>query len=65
MKQGRYSEASSLLSEALKTQENLQGPQNASLTPLLDAYADSLDKSNRHDLAAKMHSRSKAIRGWM
>ena len=64
-KQGRYQEAAPLLAQALKTSESMQGPQNASLTPIIDAYADVLDKTNHHSEANKLKSRAKAIRGWM
>jgi tetratricopeptide (TPR) repeat protein len=62
-RQGRYKEAANMLSQALKTNEKLNGPQHASLSPLLDSYADALDKTNRHAEAAKAKARAKAIRG--
>ncbi len=61
IKEGRCSEATPLLSEALKTQESLQGPDNVTLTPILDAYADALDRTNRHSEANKIHTRARAI----
>ncbi|HEY9776944.1 MAG TPA: tetratricopeptide repeat protein [Planktothrix sp.] len=61
-REGRYSEASPLYAQALKTSEAMNGPQNAALCPILEAYADALDKTNKHGEANKMHNRSRAIR---
>lgn len=62
-KQGRYAEAAPLLSQAVKTSEKLNGPQHASLSPILDSYADVLEKTNHKSEAAKIKARAKAIRG--
>lgn len=64
-KEGRFQEAAPYFAQALKSEENLRGPDHASLGPILDAYADVLDKTNRHAEANKLHNRAKAIRGWM
>jgi uncharacterized protein HemY len=64
-KQGRFGEAAPLFAEALRTNESMQGPQSATLVPILEAYGDALDKTNHHSEASKMHGRAKAIRGWM
>ncbi len=62
-KQGRYAEAAPLLSQAVKVSETMNGPQHASLSPILDSYADILEKTNHKTEAAKLKARAKAIRG--
>ncbi len=63
VKLGRYGEAEPLLKSALKISENMNGPHSASLLPVLDAYASTLEKNMRSSEAAKMRQRANAIRG--
>ncbi len=62
-KQGRYSEAGSLFKTALSLTENLNGPQSAALIPILDSYAEALEKCNGASEAAKIRSRANSIKG--
>lgn len=63
IRRGRYSEAEPLLKTAVKITEGANGPQSAALVPVLDAYADSLEKSGKGSEAAKVKHRANAIRG--
>jgi tetratricopeptide (TPR) repeat protein len=63
LKQGKFSAAEPLLKRALKLSESAHGPQHAAVAPILDSYADALDKLNRGGEAAKYRARSRAIRG--
>jgi tetratricopeptide (TPR) repeat protein len=60
-RQGQYSQANTHFAQALNITERLNGPLHASLAPILDQYADSLDRSNKHTEASAMHARAKAI----
>jgi tetratricopeptide (TPR) repeat protein len=62
-REGRYSEAAPLVGQALKNSEAINGPQHASLSPILDQYADMLDKTNHKSEASKYRARAKQIRG--
>lgn len=62
-KQGRASEAEPLLKAALRVSEGLNGPQSASLVPLLDKYAETLGSCGKTGDAAKMKQRADRIRG--
>lgn len=62
-KQGRFSEAKDLYKGALTICESLNGPQSAALIPILDSYAEALDKCNNQSEASKMRNRANAIRG--
>ncbi|MBX9685086.1 MAG: tetratricopeptide repeat protein [Candidatus Obscuribacterales bacterium] len=63
MKQGKYALAEPLLKTALAINEGIYGPQSASIIPLLDAYAEALDKNSKSAEAGKIRHRANAIRG--
>ncbi len=63
LKQGRCAEAATCLGQALSIFEKVNGPQHLSLSPILDSYAEALDRSNRKNEARKLAARAKAIRG--
>lgn len=63
LKEGKFGSAEPLLKRALKLSESAHGPQHAAVAPILDTYADVLDKLNRGAEAAKYRARSRAIRG--
>lgn len=63
IKQGRYSEAEPLLKTAVSICEGINGPYSISLVPLLDAYAESLEKCSKGSEAAKVKHRANSIRG--
>lgn len=63
LRQSRYSEALPLLKLALSISESLNGPQSASLIPLLDSYADALERGSKSSEAAKIRQRANTIRG--
>ena len=63
MKSGRASEAANYYGQALNIIEQVNGPEAASLTPILESYAEALDKSNHKAEAKKYLARAKAIRG--
>lgn len=63
LKTGKYNQAEPLLKVALKSAESANGPQHASLAPVLDSYADALDKLSRTGEAAKLRARSRSIKG--
>lgn len=62
-RQGRYSAAEPLIKHALAISEGLNGPEHASVAPILDMYADVLEKVNKGSEAAKMRTRARSIRG--
>jgi len=63
IKQGHFSEAEPLLKTAVNISESINGAQSASLVPLLDAYADTLEKTSKNSEASKMRHRANSIRG--
>ncbi len=63
LKQGHSEEAANYFSEALDIFEKINGPQHISLPPIMDSYAEALDKSNHQAEAKKLIARAKAIRG--
>lgn len=63
LKQARYSEAAPLLKSALAISEGQYGPQSAQLIPLLDQYAEALEKGSKTGEAAKIRQRANSIRG--
>lgn len=63
LKQKRYSEAEPLLKNALTIAESVNGPQSAVLVPLLDNYAETVERLNKNAQAAKLRSRANSIRG--
>lgn len=63
LKQGRSAEAEPLLKSALSISESINGPQSSMLIPLLDAYADALDRSSKSSEATKIRHRANTIRG--
>lgn len=62
-KRGKYSQASGLFKTALNLLEGMSGPQSSTLIPILDSYADSLEKCNNLAEAAKIRSRANLIKG--
>jgi tetratricopeptide (TPR) repeat protein len=63
MKQGRFAEAEPLLKTALSISEGINGPQSASLIPVLDAYAGALEKTSKSSEATRIRHRANTIRG--
>jgi tetratricopeptide (TPR) repeat protein len=63
LKQGRFAAAEPLLKRALKVSEGANGPEHAAVAPILDSYADVLDKLGKSGEAARMRARARAIRG--
>lgn len=63
IKEGHYGQAEPLLKRALQISESTNGPQHASVAPILDGYAEALEKMNKTGEAAKMRARAKVIRG--
>lgn len=63
IKEGRYGQAEPLLKKALQIAESVNGPQHASVAPILDSYAEVLDKMNKAGEASKMRTRARVIRG--
>jgi tetratricopeptide (TPR) repeat protein len=63
LKQGRAAEAEPLMKRALKGAEGANGPEHAAVAPILDTYAEVLDKLNKTGDAARLRARSRAIRG--
>jgi tetratricopeptide (TPR) repeat protein len=63
LKGGRSGEAVPLLKRALKIAEAVNGPQHIALLPILDSYADALERVNRGGDAGKMRARARQIRG--
>lgn len=63
LKQGKCAAAEPLLKRALKASEGAHGPEHAAVAPMLDSYADVLDKLNKTSEAAKFRARARAIRG--
>jgi len=62
-KQGRYADAEPLMKRALKGAEGANGPEHAVVAPILDSYADVLQKLNRVAEASRFRARAKSIRG--
>ena len=58
-----YLQAASLIKQALVIAEKSNGPNHASLSPILDSYSEVLAKLNRNTEAASVSSRAKYIRG--
>lgn len=63
LKQARYSEAAPLLKSALAISEGQYGPQSAQLIPILDQYAEALEKGSKTGEAARIRQRANSIRG--
>jgi tetratricopeptide (TPR) repeat protein len=63
IKEGRYGQAEPLVKRALVISESVNGPQHVALTPILDTYAEVLEKVNKSGEAARMRGRARAIRG--
>lgn len=62
-KQGRFAEAKDLFKTAMNVTESMNGPQSAALIPVLESYAESLEKLNNTSEAAKIRTRAKSIKG--
>ncbi len=60
---GQYREAATLVGDALKIKEKINGPQHASLASILEKYAYLLNKTDRAKEAMKLQSRAKDIKG--
>ncbi len=60
---GQYREAATLVGEALKIKEKINGPHHASLASVLEKYAYLLNKTDRGKEAMKLQSRAKDIKG--
>lgn len=63
IRQGNTSQAVTLYHDALKISEGLNGPNHASLSAILDAYAGALEKASRHQEAKRYYARARTIRG--
>lgn len=63
IKSGRHAQAEPLMKRALVISESVNGPEHATIAPILDTYADVLEKVNKTGEAAKMRARSRSIRG--
>lgn len=63
IKRGHFSEAEPLLKNAISISESINGPQSAALIPLLDSYAEALEKSSKGSEAAKVRQRANSIKG--
>src|SRR5262249_6580049 len=57
IKAGRNGEAELLLKRALRIAEAVNGPQHVALIPILDNYAEVLERVNRGGEAGRMRSR--------
>ncbi|MBY0549039.1 MAG: tetratricopeptide repeat protein [Candidatus Obscuribacterales bacterium] len=62
-KQGRYAEAKDLFKTAMTVTESMHGPQSAALIPVLDSYAEALEKCNSTSEATKIRNRANLIKG--
>lgn len=62
-KQGQYGAAEPLFKRALKTSESANGPQHASVAPILENYADVLERLNKGSEAGRLRARARSIRG--
>lgn len=62
-KQARFTEAVPLFKSALSITESLNGSRSAALIPILDCYAEALEKCNNASEAAKIRSRANEIKG--
>lgn len=58
---GKYDKAEPLYLRTLQLLEKARGPEDASLTPVLNGYAEMLHKAGRAEDAAKLESRSQTI----
>jgi tetratricopeptide (TPR) repeat protein len=58
---GKFDKAEPLYLRALQLLEKARGPEDASLTPVLNEYAEMLRKAGRADDAAKIEARSQSI----
>ena len=62
VKEGKYALAEPLLSRAADLTAKLNGPKHYSLPPILDAYADVLEKLKRKSDAVKVRAKAKEAR---
>ncbi len=63
IKQGKLAPAEPLLKRGLSIVEAANGPQHACLVPVLETYADVLEKNNHAPEAARARARARAIQG--
>jgi tetratricopeptide (TPR) repeat protein len=63
VKDGKFSQAEPLMRRALLISESMNGPEHASVAPILDTFADVLERMNKASEAAKMRNRARTIRG--
>jgi tetratricopeptide (TPR) repeat protein len=63
IKEGKFPEAEPLVKRALAISESVHGPEHAAVAPILDTYADVLQRVNKSSEAARMRARARAIKG--
>lgn len=65
LRQRRTTEAETLLKKAIAISEANNGPQSASLLPILEAYGEALDKNGKAEAAARVRARMSSIQGML